>query len=175
MEDTMLQRRFHAKRAKNQEKDENVVQAEGFFQHIAGQEFQSRATAMSYENPETKGKRQQHPHCAPHRRLRKGNAMGAPMSSKIECQRGDDKCVEDGPKSGRTHQCVFCSEVSGAFKSESSMLAVLAGGTAMPTSQCKRKSPASAGVSRLEIQYWPGLRLLKAARPLRLVTAVAAR
>ncbi len=77
----MLQRRFDAKRAKNQKKDENVVQTEGFFHHIAGKEFQSRGAAVSLENPEIKGKRQQYPNRAPGRRFRKGDALHAAMNS----------------------------------------------------------------------------------------------
>ena len=103
MEYPMLQRRFDAKCAKNQEEDENVVQAERFFHDVAGEKFQSRGTAMRQENPKIKAKRQHYPNCAPYRRLRKGNTVCAPMKSKINRERDDDTCIEHGPKNGRAH------------------------------------------------------------------------
>src|ERR1700740_1937618 len=51
--------------------------------------------------------------------------------------------------------CAFCSEVSTAFKFESSTRVVFAGETEMATSHWRRRSPANAGVSRFEIQYCP--------------------
>src|SRR5260370_18752072 len=103
MEYAMLQRRFDAKRAKNQKKDENVVQTEGFFHHIAGKEFQSGGAAVSLENPEIKGTRQQYPNRAPRRRFSTRHALHAARNSYIECHRGDAASVEPGPPPRRPH------------------------------------------------------------------------
>src|ERR1700719_1163874 len=82
-------------------------------------------------------------------------------------------CANEGE--GVLDHCAFWSEVSTAFKFESSTRAVFAGGTDMATSQWSRWSPAKAGISRLVIQYCPAGTLSKAAEPLRLLTAIATR
>src|SRR5580700_9090729 len=95
----MLVAGIDAKILEDQQKNENVVQAERFFDDVAGKKLQARSAAVRNENPNAKTKRKRNPCRALDRRFAQRNHTRAPVKqSQVERQEERDAGVEADPE-----------------------------------------------------------------------------
>ena len=167
----MLVAGIDAKILEDQQENENVVQAEGFFDDVAGKKLEAGPAAMRKENPRAKTKRKSDPCRALDRRFAQRNDVRAPVKqSQIEQQEQRDAGVEGDPErpgahlghalvwashcGGNPQLLEFCAVVLGltAFRLESSTLAVSPCRTVTGKSHCRRTSPEIASAPIIPIQ-----------------------
>src|SRR5580704_18266263 len=136
-------------------KNKNVVQAERFFDDVAGEKFQPEPAAMRNKNPRAKTKRKRDPCRALHGGFAQGDCVRAPVKqTQIEHQQERDAGVKGDPERpgahlghalvrtshcGRNPQLLeFCASKLGfeALRLESSTRAVSPGRTVTWKSQC---------------------------------------
>src|SRR5712692_4734260 len=101
----------------DQQKNEDVVYAEGFFNQVAGEKFEAGSAPVREENPDSKSYRQRHPCRAFERRLANRNRMGAPVEQpQIEQQDHRHANIERDPKSPGAHLRAAPWEKEGHFR-----------------------------------------------------------
>ena len=100
----MLITGIDAKILEDQQKNENVVQAEGFFDDVAGEKLEAGPAAMRNENPRAKTERKRDPCRALDRRFAHRDDVRAPVKqSQIEHQKERDAGVEGDPERPGAH------------------------------------------------------------------------
>ena len=100
----MLVAGIDAKILEDQQENENVVQAEGFFNDVAGKKLESGTAAMGNENPRAKAEGKRNPSRALDRRFAQRNDVRAPVKqSQIEHQEKRDAGVKGDPERPGAH------------------------------------------------------------------------
>src|ERR1700676_3645891 len=100
----MLVARIDSKILKDQNEDKYVVNAEGFFDYVTGEKFETRCAAMGNKNPQSECDRKRDPSGAFERRFANGYRMGTAMeNSKVQEQEECDGGVEGDPECQGAH------------------------------------------------------------------------
>src|SRR6266853_7007192 len=100
----VLQPLIYSKRSKDHQEKEQVVDAEGLFDQIAGKEFQRRLLAIKIEHSESKEDRDCDPAETGEGRLANLDLVRAAVEyAQVQRDRNSDEEVESNPVKGRPH------------------------------------------------------------------------
>jgi hypothetical protein len=92
------------KKLEDQQKEENVVDAERFLNQLAGEKLKSRSAPVREEYPKSKRNGKRDPHGALQSRFTQGNRVRAPVKqAKVEQQEQRNAGMEGGPERPCAH------------------------------------------------------------------------
>src|SRR5260370_4483438 len=100
----MLKAYVQGKRVKDHQEQKQVVDAESFFDQVAGKEFKARPWAAEIEHSKPKEHRNRDPSEAGEGRLANPDLVRPPVEdAQVQGDGNDDKEIERNPVKGRSH------------------------------------------------------------------------
>jgi hypothetical protein len=117
----MLRDGGNAKAGEDQNKNENVIDAERVFDDITGQKIERSVGAAQFPDQQIEEKRKHHPDGGALRGGAHAQGAVAPLETdEIDNQRDENACIECNPKpNARRHRCtVSCHEPCGNRKQQ---------------------------------------------------------
>jgi hypothetical protein len=100
----MLVTRLHPKRFEYKDEDENIIQAERFFNQVPGEKLQRFLAAVRAKDPEIECQGKSHPEDTPSRGSADGCLAGSAVeNAEVQQQQEKNSGVESYPEAGCAH------------------------------------------------------------------------